>query len=146
MAEEQFVSFTLGKEEYALAISQVREIIQYKTTTKLPNTPDYMEGVINLREKIIPVVDMAKRLGLPLGAQEARKALIIEAAGNEIGIVVDEVTEVIKIPDEAIEPPPSMSGKGYIRGVGKVGARLMILLDAEKLFSQAEIQEFGDAN
>lgn len=142
MAEEQFVSFLIGKEEYAVSITQVREIIQYRGTTKLPKTPDYMEGIINLREKIIPVIDVAKRLGLPASRLEDRKALVIEAAGQEIGMVVDAVTEVIKIPDESIEAAPGMAGKGYIRGIGKIQQRLIILLDVDGLFSQAELREF----
>lgn len=142
MAEEQFVSFLIGKEEYAISITQVREIIQYKGTTKLPKTPDYMEGIINLRGKIIPVIDVAKRLCLPTSKQEDRRALVIETAGQEIGIVVDAVTEVIKIPDESIEAAPGMAAKGYIRGIGKIKQRLIILLDVDDLFSPSELHEF----
>lgn len=141
MAEEQLVLFSLGKEEYAISIGQVKEIIQYKGVTKLPNTPEYMEGVINLRGKIIPVIDLARRLALVTAKVDDKRALIIETAAGEVGIVVDEVTEVIRLQDSAIDPPPSAATNGYIRGVGKEGRRLLILLDVDKLFGEDEMQE-----
>ena len=142
MAEEQLVLFCLGDEEYAISISQVKEIIQYKGVTKLPNTPEYMEGVFTLRGKIIPVVDLVRRLGLTTSKNDDKRVLIIETAGREIGIVVDEVTEVIRLQDSAIEPPPPMtSGNGYVRGIGKAENRLLILLDVDRLFGEEEIAE-----
>lgn len=141
MAEEQLVLFSLGKEEYAVSISQVKEIIQYKEVTKLPNTPTYLEGIISLRGKIIPVVDLAMRLGLTIPKRSDKRALIIETVGRELGIVVDEVTEVIRLQDSDIEPPPMATGNGYIRGIGKEGNRLLILLDVDKLFSEEEMRE-----
>ncbi|MDR3562113.1 MAG: chemotaxis protein CheW [Negativicutes bacterium] len=141
MAEEQLVLFSLGKEEYAVSITQVKEIIQYKGVTKLPNTPEYMEGIISLRGKIIPVVDLARRLELKIPECNDRRALVIETAGREIGIVVDEVTEVIHVQDSAIEPSPMSTANGYIRGIGKEGNRLLILLDVDKLFGEEEMQE-----
>jgi len=141
MAEEQLVLFSLGNEEYAISISQVKEIIQYKDATKLPNTPEYMEGIISLRGKIIPVIDLARRLNLAATKLNDKRALIIETAGQDIGIVVDEVTEVIRLQDSAIEPSPAATGNGYIRGIGKEGNRLLILLDVDKLFGEEELQE-----
>lgn len=145
MAEEQLVLFSLGNEEYAISITQVKEIIQYKEATKLPNTPAYMDGIISLRGKIIPVIDLALRLELAAAKVEDKRALIIEASGREIGIVVDEVTEVIRLQDSAIDPPPTATTNGYIRGIGKDGSRLLILLDVDKLFSEDEIQELQKA-
>jgi len=135
MAEEQLVLFSLGNVEYAISIAQVKEIIQYKGANKLPNSPGFMEGIINLRGKIIPVIDLARRLNLTTAGNADKRALIIESEGREIGIVVDAVTEVIRIQDNAIEPPPQTSAAEYIRGIGKAGDRLLILLDVDKLFS-----------
>ncbi|MDR3560836.1 MAG: chemotaxis protein CheW [Negativicutes bacterium] len=144
MAEEQLVLFRLGNEEYAIPITQVKEIIQFKEATKLPSTPVYMEGIISLRGKIIPVVDLAMRLELAAVKNADKRALIIETADREIGIVVDEVTEVIRLQDSAIELAPAGTGNeqnSYIRGIGKEGNRLLILLDVDKLFSDEEMQE-----
>lgn len=141
MTEEQLVLFSLGKEEYAISITQVKEIIQYKEVTKLPNTPKYMEGIITLRGKIIPVIDLAMRLELAPLKKSDKRVLIIETAGWEIGIVVDEVTEVIRLQDSAIDPWQTTTGNGYVRGIGKKGNRLLILLDVDKLFGEEEMKE-----
>jgi purine-binding chemotaxis protein CheW len=141
MAEEQLVLFRLGNEEYAISITQVKEIIQYKDATKLPNTPEYMEGIITLRGKVIPVVNLALRLELTTSKESDRRVLIVETAGREIGIVVDDVTEVIRLQESAIEPPPTATANGYIRGIGKEENRLLILLDVDKLFGEEEMQE-----
>lgn len=139
MGSEQLVVFQLGNEEYAVSISQVKEIIRYSGVTKLPNTPSYMEGIINLRGKVIPVVDLASRFGLMLEKMDSRQAVIIEAAGREVGVVVDGVTEVLRIDDSAIEPPQTLTRTGeFIRGVGKLEGRLLIILDLDRLFSEEE--------
>ncbi len=139
MASEQLVVFQLGSEEYAVSISQVKEIIRYGGATKLPNTPEHMEGIINLRGKVIPVVDLAKRFDLARAKQGDTQALIVEAAGREVGMVVDEVSEVLRLEDTAIEPGQTVSHAGeFLRGIGKVGDRLLIILDLDKLFSEEE--------
>jgi purine-binding chemotaxis protein CheW len=141
MSEEQLVLFSLGREVYGISITQVKEIIRYKDATKLPDTPAYMNGVISLRGKIIPVIDLALRLQVATARADDKRALIIETAGREMGIVVDEVTEVIRLQDNAIEPPPSATGNGCIRGIGKEGNRLIILLNVDKLFGKEEMEE-----
>lgn len=143
MAEEQLVLFRLGVEEYGIPISQVREIIQYKGATRLPRTPEFMEGIINLRGKIIAVIELAKRFGLVGGGIDSdRRAVIIEAQGQEIGVIVDEVTEVMRLQDNAIEIASTMTvSNDYIRGIGKHGDRLLILLDVDKLFASEEIEK-----
>jgi purine-binding chemotaxis protein CheW len=139
MASEQLVVFQLGSEEYAASISQVKEIIRYGGATKLPNTPEHMEGIINLRGKVIPVVDLAKRFGLAQAKQAGTQALIVEAAGREVGMVVDVVSEVLRLEDGAIEPGQTVSHAGeFLRGIGKAGDRLLIILDLDKLFSEEE--------
>lgn len=139
MASEQLVVFQLGNEEYAVSIAQVKEIIRYGGATKLPNTPEHMEGIINLRGKVIPVVDLAKRFGLARGETDGAQAVIVEAAGREVGVVVDGVTEVLRIEDGAIEPAQTVCHAGqFLRGIGKLEGRLLIILDLDKLFSEEE--------
>ncbi len=141
MAEEQLVVFRLGKEGYAVSIAQVKEIIQYKGATKIPNTLGYMEGIINLRGKVIPVIELAARFGMVVKGETDRRVVILETAGQEVGIVVDEVTEVIRLQDSAIEPAPTLTASNdYIRGIGKDRDRLLILLNVEKLFSFKEME------
>lgn len=141
MAEEQLVLFSLGKEEFAIPITQVKEIIQFKDVTKIPNTAEYIKGVINLRGQIIPVVDLAMKLQLSSSVSSDKRALIIETNRLEIGVVVDEVTEVIRLQDSAIEPLPTVSTNEYIRGIGKDGNRLLILLNVNSLFGEDEVQD-----
>lgn len=142
MSEQQMVLFRLGAEEYGISISQVKEIIQYNGATRLPQTSDFMEGIINLRGNVIPVIELAKKFGLAASGSSDRRAVIIGAEGQEIGVIVDEVTEVIRLQDTAIEPAPTMTvSNDYIRGIGKEGNRLLILLDVEKLFGTQEIEE-----
>lgn len=146
MASEQLVVFQLGSEEYAISISQVKEIIRYGGATKLPNTPAHLEGIINLRGKVIPVIDLAKRFGLAQAARTSAQALIVEAAGREVGMVVDVVSEVLRLEDSAIEPGQTVSHAGeFLRGIGKLGDRLLIILDLDKLFSEEEHGEMQAA-
>jgi purine-binding chemotaxis protein CheW len=136
MASEQLVVFRLGAEEYAVSIAQVKEIIRYGGATKLPNTPGHLEGIINLRGKVIPVIDLAKRFGLIREKKADAQAVIVEAAGREIGVVVDIVTEVLRIEERAIEPAQTVRHGGeFLRGIGKLDGRLLIILDLDKLFS-----------
>lgn len=136
--EEQLVLFSLNNEEYGVSIAQVKEIIQYNGATKFPNTKSYMEGVINLRDKIVPIVNLALMLGLSVSDDAHKRALIVETGGKDVGIVVDKVTEVVRIPQSSIDPPPTTIKKEYIWGIGKEGERLLILLDMDKLFSNEE--------
>lgn len=147
MAEEQLVVFQLGKEEYAVPISQVKEIIRYNTATKLPNTPAYVEGIISLRGKIISIINLATRFNVETGSIDDRRAIIVEISGQDIGILVDEVTEVLRLKDSAIEPAPAMTSatSRYIRGIGKDNDRLLILLNLDYLLSAQEIEEITQA-
>lgn len=143
---QQMVLFLLGSEEYGIPISQVKELIHYVGATQLPQAPDAVEGVINLRGNVVPVVELARRLGMSAGSEE-KKAIIVETGGQVIGILVDEVTEVITLQDTAIEPVPvSASANDYISGIGKVSDRLLILLNVDKLFSASEFADIGIIN
>lgn len=142
MASEQLVVCQLGSEEYAVSITQVKEIIRYGGATKLPKTPDHLEGIINLRGKVIPVVDLAKRFGLVRDRADGVQAVIVESLGMEIGMVVDEVTEVLRLDEAAIEPAQAICHAGdFCRGIGKLEERLLIVLDIDKLFDEEERQE-----
>jgi len=139
MAEEQLVVFKLGTEEYAIPIFEVREIIRYSGATKLPNSPIYMEGIINLRGKVVPVINIANRFGQSFELGHEPKVIIIESCAQDIGIIVNEVTEVLRIADNHIEPPPSSTTNNYIRGIGKIKERLLILLSLKNLFTEQEL-------
>lgn len=137
---EQLVICSLGKENYGLPVSQVKEIIRDCPSIKIPNTPHFMEGIINIRGQIIPIIDLTKRFGFNMTAIAERKIVIIDNLGQDFGMVVDNVTEVLWIDEGAIEPVPSFNGeqRGFIRGVGKIDQRLVIILDAAKLLENDE--------
>ncbi len=146
MAEEQLVVFLLGKEEYGISISQVREIIQHEGATKIPNRSDYMEGIINLRGKIIPLVDLSVKFGTKKENAVEQRAIIIETAGQELGIIVDAVTEVLKLNDMEIDSVPvTAASYDYVRGLGKKNGRLLVLLDVERLFDSRELVKLQEA-
>lgn len=146
MATEQLVVFQLAAEEYAIPIAQVKEIIRYKGATQLPGTPAYMCGIVNLRGKVIPVIDLAGRFELPVDKNADKQALIVEAAGREVGLVVDVVNEVIRLDGGAIEAANAVAqSTEYIRSIGKTDDRLLIILDLDKLFTQEEMTVLCEA-
>ncbi|HEB76216.1 MAG TPA: chemotaxis protein CheW [Nitrospirae bacterium] len=134
----QLASFRLGEEEYAIDISAVQEINRMTEITKVPNSPPYIEGVLNLRGRIIPAVNLRKKFGLPEREYDRHtRIMVVDVEGTMVGLIVDAVSEVLRISPETIEPAPEMSAgvnSKYIRGVGKVNGRLVILLDLERLF------------
>ncbi len=138
----QLVTFHIGEEEFGVEILKVQEIIRMMGITRVPKAPDFVEGVINLRGKVIPIIDLRTRFGM--AAQEHDKhtrIIVIEINGVIIGFVVDSVSEVLRIPADTVEPPPPIiSGieSEYIRGVGKLADRLLILLDLDSLLSKGE--------
>jgi len=135
MAEEQLVVFRLGKEEYALSISKVRDIIQYKSATKLPNSPAYLKGIINPRGKLISVIDIAVKFVLDIEEIIDRRVIIIDTDDRIFAIIVDEVTEVRKLQDS----DTTSGATNYIRGVAQNGNRLIILLHVEKIVDSATL-------
>ncbi len=146
MEERQIVVFTLGKEEYGIPINVIREIIKTPESTKLPDVPDFVEGIINLRGKVIPIIDLHKRFGLTSIKERSNESrvLVLEIAGQTVGIMVDEVTEVLKLPEEAVENPPKIvAGKqnSILEGVGKLGERLLILLNPNVTLLSPELDE-----
>jgi purine-binding chemotaxis protein CheW len=118
----------------------VREIIQYKGATKMPNIPHYMEGVINLRGKIIPVIDLAVKFAVDANKLADKRAVILETAGGEVAVIVDEVTEVATLQNTSIESVPATMTCPYLRGIGKTRDRLLLLLDVDRIFGQEEFE------
>ncbi|MFN2460755.1 MAG: chemotaxis protein CheW [Candidatus Velthaea sp.] len=141
----QVVSFALGTEEYGVDIAQVQEINRMVTITHVPRAPQFMEGVINLRGQLIPIIDLRTRFGMARAEHTKNTRIVVtEIASKRVGMVVDSVSEVLRIPVEAVEDAPDMVAgvdTEYIRGVGKVGERLIILLDLGRIISRAEKRE-----
>lgn len=131
---QQLVVFSLGAEEYGLPITTVQEIIRYARPRSIPSAPPSVRGVINLRGKIIPVVDLKSRLRLDGGDAEESKIVIVEAGAVTAGLIVDDVDEVLTIDDASLEQAPT-GDDGSISAVAKVGDRLLVLLDLEAMFA-----------
>lgn len=143
--ELQLVSFKLGDEEFAIDIGRVQEINRMMKITKVPNSPEFIEGVVNLRGKIVPVVNLRERLGLAKKEEDTKTKIIVTDINNSlIGFIVDEVNEVLRISKEIIEPAPTLAvgiEKKLINGVAKLDERLLILLNLDLLFTeQIEIE------
>ncbi|GAW92897.1 chemotaxis protein CheW [Calderihabitans maritimus] len=147
-AEEQLVVFKLGEETYGIEISVVHEIIRMQDITEVPRTPEFVEGVINLRGRIVPVIDLRKRFGLPVGERtSAWRIMVIQMGDITVGMIVDAVLEVLRLPAGSIELPPAMItgiDTAYLRGVGKWQDRLIILLDVEKILRENEKKELQE--
>ncbi len=147
--EIQLVIFRLAGEEFGLEISQVREIIRMQGVTPMPKAPDFIEGVINLRGQIIAVIDLAKRFGLSQTKRtDKSRIVVVEFTGNSIGLIVDEVPEVRRLSQEDIESTPEMLQSqihsDFIKGVGKMGERLIILLDVDKTLTREEAKQVAE--
>lgn len=142
MSEQQLVVFGLGKEEYGVEITQVQEIVRLQEITKLPDTPYFVEGVVNLRGKVIPLIDLKKRFGLEVNERNTdNRIIVVNVNNNTVGVIVDYVSEVLRLSEDNIEPPPQIVkgiDKEYLRGIGKVDNRLLILLDLDKILSHEE--------
>jgi purine-binding chemotaxis protein CheW len=145
----QVVGFRIGSETYGVRISAVREIVRVPEITAIPSAPDIIEGVINLRGKIIPVMDLRKRFGqLYTHADKKNRILVVEIDNKLLGLIVNAASEVLKIPPADIEPPGTVFAEGesgYVTGVGKLKNRLIILLDIAKLLHQPDLRGLEDA-
>ncbi len=138
----QLVGFKIGEEEFAVDILKVQEIIKLVDITPVPNAPEFVEGVINLRGKVIPIISLRKRFGFEQKDHDSRtRIIVVELEGKLVGFIVDAVTEVLRIPSSTVEPPPPIISKiesDYLKGVGKLDDRLLILLDIDKVLSPKE--------
>ena len=140
----QLVVFELANEVYGINIGTVREIIRMQTVTYVPDSPNFVEGVINLRGRVIPVVDLRKRFGLPVTeATNESRVLVVDISGDDIGVIVDAVTEVQRISEDSIEPTTALvttEDSYYIEGIAKVDDQLLILLDLDRALDSADVQ------
>ena len=149
MAELQFVVFKLGKEEYGVNIMQVQEIGHYAEPVKVPNTPEFVEGIMNLRDNVIPVISLRKRFNIPeenlngpeRDSNENRRTIIINLGDRQIAFIVDDASEVLTLDEASIQETPDIIAgvdRKYISGIGKKGDRLLIMLDLNFLFDEQE--------
>jgi purine-binding chemotaxis protein CheW len=144
---QQYLTFTVTGESFGITISSIREIIEYRTPTAVPMMPGYMRGIINLRGRVVPVIDLAVRFGRARTEETRRTCIVIleveqQGEQHDIGVVVDAVSAVLEIADADIEPAPSFGAKlrtDFINGMGKLGEKFVILLDISKVLSVEEL-------
>jgi purine-binding chemotaxis protein CheW len=147
--EIQLVGFRIGRETFALPIATVREIIRVPEITSVPDAPPYVEGVINLRGRIIPVVDLRKRFGESVVEPDRKnRVVVVELETRAIGLIVNSASEVLRIPPSEIEQPHNVFPEGelnFITGVGKLKGRLVMLLDLHRMLQRGELHRLADA-
>jgi purine-binding chemotaxis protein CheW len=152
--DHQYLTFLLSGEMFAIAILNIKEIIEYGNLTEVPMMPSFIRGVINLRGSVVPVVDLSARFGRNRTEVSRRTCIVIievqcgDETKQDIGVVVDSVSEVLEIPRSEIEPPPSFGAKirvDFIHGMGKVNGKFVIILDANKVLSVDELSMLGQA-
>lgn len=137
----QIVTFQVGSEVFGLDILIVHEIIRFQQLTRVPNLPDYVEGVLNLRGKVIPVVGLRQRMGLERKEPTSTTKIIVASVKDDVlGFMVDSVSEVLRISASTVEPAPRLgeAGKKYVSGIGKLDNRLLLLLDLDRLLTNDE--------
>ncbi len=144
--EGQYLTFNIDKQEYCIEIKYVTEIVGIQKITDLPDVPKFIKGVINLRGKVIPVLDVRLRFGMKEREYDARTCImVVNINKTSVGLVVDTVSEVMNIPEESIEEPPKVSkkadGNRFVLGLGKVGDEVKIILDTQKLLFEEEFEE-----
>lgn len=145
MSEKQYVIFKLGKEEYGIDILNVREITELKETTKIPNAPDFVEGIINLRGTVIPVINLKNRFYLgETNINKNSRIIIVTMDEKQIGFIVDDASQVMTLKEDEIENPPEIItgiDRKYIVGIGKMNEKIIILLDLISVFTDEEKSE-----
>ncbi len=143
--DEKIIVFQLKDEEFGVPVQQVGSIERMQHITRVPSTPDFVKGVINLRGVVTPIIDLRTRFDLESKEHdESTRIIIVHYNDMEVGLIVDSANDVIDIPKEAIEPPPEVVGTveaEYIQGVAKLERRLLILLNLQKVFSSEEVRE-----
>ncbi len=142
----QIISFKVGDEEYGLEILKVKEVIKVTDITKLPKAPSFVKGVVNLRGDVIPIIDLREKFGLGKAEKsDANRVIVVEIDGKSVGMAVDSVSHVIRINENQIDNPPLVGGMSgdYIRGVVKLGDRLIVLINVEKILTSEEKIELG---
>jgi purine-binding chemotaxis protein CheW len=153
VTSSQYVTFSLGDELFGVEVTRTREILSLAPVTKVPQTPDYLLGVINLRGQVVPVVDMRLKLGLPAGDETEDTCIIVVEVQVEddsivVGALADAVREVLEVRTDQIEPPPRLGTRlntEFITGMGKVDEQFMILLNIDRIFNSEELNLVQDA-
>jgi purine-binding chemotaxis protein CheW len=153
MNNDQYLTFFIRREEYAVSILRVKEIIEYETVTRVPTTPAHVRGVINLRGAVLPVVDLAAKFGHPESEPSRTTCIVVvetQLRGQTIvvGVVADAVSEVVALPAEQIEPPPPFGTNvhvDFLVGMGKLDGRLVLVLDIDRILSPVELRETIEA-
>jgi purine-binding chemotaxis protein CheW len=144
----QVVGFRIGAETFGVPIALVREIVRVPAITAVPESPECVEGVINLRGRIVPVIDLRKRFREPVvSVHKKNRILVVEAEGKHVGLMVDAASEVLKIPASEVASPPDLFSEGeinYVTGVGKLAGRLVILIDLAKVLQRGELKRIGE--
>ena len=145
--KDKFLTFQIAEEEFAIPIGHVIEIVGIQKITEVPDMPDFVKGVINLRGKVIPVMDVRLRFRLPAVAYDDRTCVVVVSVGDvTLGLVVDTVSEVVDIPESNVSPPPRFSAAGsgrYVSGMGKIGEAVKIIVDVQRLLKDDEIAALG---
>lgn len=149
----QYLAFKLGEEVYAVEVAKVREILDFPPITKVPRTPDFMRGVINLRGSVVPVVDMRLKFGMSITEKSVNTCIIVVEAVVEneittIGALADSVQEVFELSNASIEPPPKIGTRlkvEFLKGMGKIGESFLMILDIDRVFSSSELMMVKDA-
>lgn len=147
--DEKYLSFRLDNEDYGMNIVNIIEIIGLQKITPIPEVPHYIKGVINLRGKIIPVMDVRLRFGLDMKSYHDRTSIIVVNVSDIlVGMVVDEVSEVVDIPEADIDPAPNLTSKAgnrFVQGIGKVNDSVKILLDPQKILHQDDLTQLSNS-
>jgi purine-binding chemotaxis protein CheW len=147
IGDEQIVVLDLGGEAYGVEIGRVEEIIRMQAITRIPNGPAFIEGVTNLRGRVIPVLDLRKRFGLPASESTRRSRIVVGELGEHtVGLVVDGVSEVLLVSSEAVEPPSTLvtsADSAFLRGVAKLDERLILLLDLSRILTRSEQEDLA---
>ncbi len=142
------VGFRVGRETFGVPIHFVHEIVRVPDITAVPDAPDYIEGVINLRGKIVSVIDLRKRFGEKhIASDRKNRVMVVELDKKLVGLIVDSASEVLKLPEDQVENPPNVFEEGdlnYVTGVGKLKGRLIILVDLSKVLQRGELKRIGD--
>ena len=149
----QYLTFSLSGGEYAIAVLSVREIIEHETVTRVPSTPEFVRGVINLRGSVVPVVDLARKFGLAESPVTKRTCIVIvEAAGERervvMGVLADAVNQVVEFAQAEIEPPPSFGAPvrvDFLKGLGQLGGGFVLILDTDRVLSTEELSSVASA-
>jgi purine-binding chemotaxis protein CheW len=147
IGDEQVVVLELAGEAYGVEIGRVEEIIRMQAITRIPNGPAFIEGVTNLRGRVIPVLDLRKRFGLPSSEATRRSRIVVGELGEHtVGLVVDGVSEVLLVGSDAVEPPSTLvtsADSAFLRGVAKLEERLILLLDLSRILTRAEQEDLA---